>query len=311
MFVMMNNERLGVGNQGLGLGEVSYQNALAYARDRLQGRSLTGAKYPDKPADPILVHPDIRRMLLTMKAYNEGNRMLSGWVASHIDRSHKAKTAEERQSSNDFVQLMTPIVKSFMTDCGFEIANYGIQIMGGHGYIKEYGMEQYARDARIAQIYEGTNGVQALDLLGRKVGANMGRSLRQFFHPVLAFIEENQNNAVLQEFLPALIKAVTRMQQATSYAAMKGLSNPDEVGAVSTDYLKMFALTTHAYLWAWAVNVAKDKCSGDEKLFYEGKIQTARFFYNKLLPQTSGLYATIMTGAQPIMTLEDAAFGPF
>lgn len=311
MFVMMNNERLGVGNQGLGLGEVAYQNALAYARDRLQGRSLKGAKYPEKSADPIIVHPDIRRMLLTMKAYNEGNRMFSGWVASHIDKSHKAKTKQERQDADDFVQLMTPIVKAFMTDCGFEIANHGIQIMGGHGYIKEYGMEQYVRDARISQIYEGTNGIQALDLLGRKVGANMGRSLRQFFHPVLAFIEKNQTNPALQEFLPSLAKAVTRMQQATSYAAMKGLSNPDEVGAASTDYLKMFALTIHAYLWAWAVNVAKDKINGPEKLFYEGKLQTARFFYHKLLPQTSGLFGAIMAGSKSVMDLDDAAFGPF
>jgi alkylation response protein AidB-like acyl-CoA dehydrogenase len=312
MFAMMNNERLGVGNQGLGAGELAYQNALTYARDRLQGRSLKGAKYPEKAADPLIVHPDVRRMLLTMKAYTEGNRMLTAWIGSKLDIAHRHPDAGQRQDADDLIQLMTPIVKAFMTDCGFDIANMGVQIMGGHGYIKEYGMEQIVRDARIAQIYEGTNGVQALDLVGRKIGANTGRYLRQFFHPVLAFIEEHKDNPVLADYIPNLAKAVTRLQQATSYIAMKGSANPDEAGAASVDYLRMFALTTLAYLFARAVLIADEKLkSTTEKTFYQSKIDTARFYYAKLLPQTGSLLSSIMAGAQPLMDVQDESFGPF
>lgn len=312
MFAMMNNERLAVGNQGLGAGELAYQNALAYARDRLQGRALTGAKYPEKPADPILVHPDVRRMLLTMKAYNEGNRMLSTWVGSRLDIAHRHSDPQQRQDALDFIQLMTPIVKAFMTDCGFEVANMGVQIMGGHGYIQEYGMEQIVRDVRIAQIYEGTNGIQALDLVGRKIGANTGRYLRHFFHPVLAFIEEHQHNPLLEEFIPPLRKAVTRLQQATSYIAMHGISNPDEAGAASTDYLRMFALTALAYLYAKAALIAREKLKAtSEQTFYQSKLDTARFYYTKLLPQTGYLLSSIMAGAKPLMDVAEGAFGPF
>lgn len=316
MFVMMNLERLGVGNQGLGVGEVAYQNALAFARDRLQGRALTGAKYPEKPADPLMVHPDIRRMLLTMKTYNEGNRMLSAWVAQRMDISHRSQDAQARQEADDFVQLMTPIVKAFLTDCGTEAANLGIQVLGGAGYIKDYGMEQYARDARITQIYEGTNGIQSLDLLGRKVPANMGRSLRFFFHPILAFMDEQAKAGTLpQEMQVGLAKVIGRLQQATQHAAMQGLKNPDEVGAMSVEYLRLFALSAHAFLWARAVLVAQQALdqhpSGKEKVFYESKIQTAQFFFHKILPQSSGLFASIMAGGKTIMAMEDQAFGPF
>lgn len=311
MFVMMNTERLGVGNQGLGIAEAAYQNALAYARDRLQGRSLTGAKFPDKPADPIIVHPDIRRMLLTMKAYNEGNRMLSTWVAMNLDRAHRAENKQDRQDADDVVQLLTPVVKAFFTDCGYEISNHAIQVLGGGGYLKDYGVEQFARDARIAQIYEGTNGIQALDFVGRKLPAFTGRYLRQFFHPALAFIEENKDNPILVDFIPLLQKNVTRLQQATSVLAMKSMANPDEAGSASVDYLRLFALVVLAYLWAKAVLVADDKKEGSEATFYQGKIKTARFFYTKLLTQTSSLFANIMSGADPLMSLEDEAFGPF
>jgi alkylation response protein AidB-like acyl-CoA dehydrogenase len=311
MFAMMNNERLGVGNQGLGVAEVAYQNALAYARERLQGRSLTGTKCPDKPADPIMVHPDVRRMLLTMKAYNEGNRMIACWIARALDIAHKEPDPVKRQDADDLVQLMTPVVKAFFTDCGHEIANTAMQVLGGHGYIKEYGLEQYARDARISQIYEGTNGVQALDFVGRKLPAYTGRYLRQFFHPILAFMEKHQNTPELAEFMPALVKCVTRLQQATGYLAVASLKNADEAGAGSVDYLKMFALTAHAYLWAQAVLVAGPKCASSEKVFYEGKMETARFFYAKLLPQTSSLLANIMAGAKPLMAIKDESFGPF
>ncbi len=312
MFSMMNNERLGVGNQGLGVAELAYQNALVYARERLQGRSLRGAKYPEKSADPLIVHPDIRRMLLTMKAYNEGNRMLSAWVGTKLDIAHNHPDPIKRQEADDFIQLMTPIVKAFMTDCGFDVANLGVQIMGGHGYIREYGMEQIVRDARIAQIYEGTNGIQALDLVGRKMGAHMGRYLRQFFHPALAFIEENQENPLLQDIIPVFSKALTRLQQATSYIAMKGVSNPDEAGSAATDYLRMFALTALAFLYGRAVLVALEKLpTTTEKEFYQSKIDTARFYYAKLLPQTGALLSTIMAGSKSLMGIKDEAFGPF
>lgn len=311
MFVMMNTERLGVGNQGLGVSEAAYQNALAFARDRLQGRSLTGAKFPEKPADPIIVHPDVRRMLLTMKAYNEGNRMLSTWVALNLDKAHRCEDPVERQKADDLVQLLTPIVKAFFTDCGFESANHAIQVLGGGGYLQDYGVEQFARDARIAQIYEGTNGIQALDFVGRKLPAYTGRYLRHFFHPALEFIRVHRDNPKLADFIPLLEKAVIRLQQATSVVAMKSLKNPDEAGAASVDYLRLFALTLLAYLWARAVLVASDKQDGSEATFYTGKIQTARFFYTKLLTQTSGLFANIMGGASPLMALEDEAFGPF
>ena len=312
MFSMMNNERLGVGNQGLGVAELAYQNALAYARDRLQGRALTGAKYPEKAADPLIVHPDIRRMLLTMKAYTEGNRMLSVWVGSLLDKAHRHPDHRERQNADDFIQLMTPIVKAFMTDCGFDVANLGVQIMGGHGYIREYGMEQIVRDARIAQIYEGANGIQALDLAGRKMGAHYGRYLRQFMHPVLAFIEQHKDHALFAEMIAALAKAVSRLQQAISVIAVKGLSNADEVGAAATDLLRLFALTALGYLHARAAMISSQKlATSNERSFYQSKIDTAQFYFAKLLPQTSSLFATIMTGAKPLMAMNDETFGPF
>ncbi len=311
MFTMMNNERLAVGNQGLGIAEVSYQNALAYAKERLQGRSLTGIKYPDKAADPIIVHPDVRKMLLTMKAYNEGNRMLGTWVAFQINRSQTAETAIEREEANEFVQLMTPIVKAFMTDCGTEVASLGIQVYGGHGYIHEHGMEQYMRDARIAQIYEGTNGVQALDLVGRKIPTATGRYLRRFFHPIYTYLQEKQKDETLAEFIIPLQKAFDRLQQATLSLAQQGLGNPDEMGAAASDYLRLFALTAHGYLWTKACEVAYRKRESSEKDFYKNKILTARFFMQKILPQTSSLFACIMAGSKPLMEVKEEGFGPF
>ncbi len=311
MFTMMNNERLAVGNQGLGVAEIAYQNALAYAKERLQGRGLTGVKHPEKNADPIIVHPDVRKMLLTMKTYNEGNRMLGTWVALHIMRSQKAENVVDREDADDFVQLMTPIVKAFMTDCGTEVASLGVQVYGGHGYIHEHGMEQYMRDARIAQIYEGTNGVQALDLVGRKIPTATGRYLRRFFHPVHDYIQEKQGNALLAEFVGPLQKVFDRLQQATISLAQRGLSNPDEIGAAASDYLRLIALTAHAYLWTKACEVAYAKRTGQESAFYESKIATARFFMQKILPQTSSLFACIMSGSKPLMEMKEEAFGPF
>lgn len=309
MFTMMNTERLGVGTQGLGISEISYQNALQYARDRLQGRALTGPQYAEKAADPIIVHPDVRRMLLTMKAYTEGNRMLAFWVIFHLDLAEHSPDSMERQNADDFVNLMTPVVKAFLTDKGFECANLGVQIFGGHGYIKDHGMEQYVRDARIAQLYEGTNGIQALDLIGRKMPAHMGRYLRTFFHPVQQFIHENSDNPLLQEFIPSLAKAFTRLQQATAMVAQRALKDPNEAGAAATDFLNLFAHVALAYLWARVVLVAHSQLESSQDSYYQSKIDTARFYYQKLLPQSSALFATIMAGAEPVMGFKEEAFG--
>ena len=236
--------------QGLGLAESAQQAAVEYARERLQGRSVTGAKYEHKSADPIIVHPDIRRMLLTMRAFTEGARAMAVWIARHIDLRDRAADHETRQSADDLVQLLTPIVKAYFSDCGFEMTNLCIQVYGGHGYIRENGVEQYARDSRIAQIYEGTNGIQALDLVGRKLPTHMGRYLRRFFHPVQAWIDDNTASPDMQPFVLPLAKAFGRLQLATGHIAQAGMKTPDEAGAAATEYLKLFALVAFGYLWA-------------------------------------------------------------
>jgi len=238
MFIMMNAARLGVAMQGLGISEIAYQNGLAYAKERLQMRSLTGTKAPDKPADPIIVHPDIRRLLLKSKSIVEASRALSYWTSLNLDIAEKHPDADKRQEADDLVALLTPIIKAYQTDMGLEIAVDMQQVYGGHGYIAEWGMEQYVRDARIAQIYEGTNGIQALDLVGRKMPQSFGRLLRRFFHPVQKFIELNQADESLQEFIFPLAKAFAKLQQSTAIIAQKGLENPDEAGAASVDYLR-------------------------------------------------------------------------
>lgn len=312
MFTMMNTARLGVGMQGLGIAEVAYQNGLAYAKDRLQMRSLDGVKYPDKPADPIIVHPDVRRMLLISKAVVEGCRALSFWVAMALDTSEKHPDAAAREEADDLVALMTPILKAYQTDMGFEVANHAIQIHGGHGYIWEYGVEQYARDARIAQIYEGTNGIQALDLVGRKMGQNMGRLLRRFFHPVHEFIECNQSNTDMQEFIFPLAKAFAKLQQSTAMVAQKGLKDPNEAGAASSDYLRQFALVALGYMWARMAMVAAEKLKSNEdpgkKEFYESKIMTARFFFERMLPEADARQKMVLSGARSMMEPKETAF---
>ncbi len=308
MFVMMNLERLGVGVQGLGIGEAAYQGAVEYARERLQGRALTGAKSPEKPADSLLVHPDVRRMLLTMRAYVEGNRALAGWVASELDKSQRHEDPKKRQHSADFVACMTPIVKAFMTDTGSEVANLGMQVFGGHGYIREHGMEQYVRDARIAQLYEGTNGIQALDLVGRKLPAHMGRNMRPFFHEVSEYLQEKQSDEHLKPFVASLAKAFGRLQQATGAIAQKGMKDPNEAGAAATDYLRLFSLVALGYLWLRMAEVSIPKSQGEDAVFYQAKIDTARFYFERLLPQSGALFATIMAGAESTMTFNDDAF---
>jgi alkylation response protein AidB-like acyl-CoA dehydrogenase len=310
MFTMMNAARLGVAMQGLGIGEVAYQNAVAYAKDRLQMRSLDGAKEPEKPADPIIVHPDIRRMLLTGKAFNEGSRMLSYLVGLSLDIAHNHPDANERQEADDFVALMTPVIKAYQTDMGTDVANLAIQVYGGAGYIWEAGVEQYARDARIAMIYEGTNGIQALDLVGRKMGVGFGRLLRRFFHPVSQFVEVEMENDAMGEFVMPLAKAMGKLQQATAVIAQKGMKDPLEAGAASVDYLRMFALTALAFCWARMAKVAMEKKVSDPSRaeFYESKLHTARFFMTRMLPEYEARFRMIMAGKASMMELEAANF---
>jgi butyryl-CoA dehydrogenase len=308
MFTMMNDARLGVGMQGLGIAEIAYQAAGAYAKERLQGRSITGTKQPDKPADPLIVHPDIRRILLTMRSFTEGARALTCWLARNLDFRDKAETNEDRQAADDFVQLMTPIVKAFLTDYGFEVTNMGLQIHGGHGYIRETGVEQYVRDARITQIYEGANGIQALDLVGRKLPAHTGRYLRSFFHPVQSWIEEQSVNTELQSFVLPVAKAFGRLQLATGHIAQAGLGNPDEGGAAASEYLRLFGLVALGYLWARMAQISIEKQGGDDNAFYAAKIITARFFMERVLPQTGALFAAIMSGSNTMMEFPDDTF---
>lgn len=311
MFAMMNAARLGVGIQGLGIAEASYQGAVAYARERLQGRALTGAKLPEKEADPIIVHPDVRRMLLTQRAYTEGCRALALWAAYSLDLQTHHLDPEVRADAEDFVALITPVIKALLTDVGFEAANIGVQVFGGHGYIREHGMEQLVRDARITQLYEGTNGIQALDLVGRKMPTHGGRLLRQFFHPVSGYIEKHQANEELAPFVLPLAKAFGRLQQATAHIAQKGLANPDEAGAAATEYLRMFGLTALAYLWAQMAEISLGKLKenpGAEEAFYKAKIATAKFYMERILPQGGALFAQIMAGAGTMMSFEEEAF---
>jgi alkylation response protein AidB-like acyl-CoA dehydrogenase len=308
MFTMMNEARLGVGIQGLGLAEIAYQNAVLYARDRLQGRALQGVQAPDKAADPILAHPDVRRMLLTMRAFTEGCRALAALTALEHDVAQRHPDAEARQAADDFVQLMTPIVKAVFTDAGWEAAGLGMQVWGGHGYIRDNGVEQFARDARIAQIYEGTNGIQALDLVGRKLGAHGGRYLRRFFHPVLAFLDEAGADPAMEEFILPLAKAFGRLQQATAEVARRGLGDPFEAGAAASDYLRLFGLVALGHVWARMAQIALTRVASDETGFYRAKLATARFYMQRVLPQTSALTAVVLAGGSTLRDFADADF---
>jgi hypothetical protein len=294
--------------QGLALAEVSYQNARDYAKERLQGRSLKGAQFPDKPADPIIVHPDVRKNLLQIKAFAEGARALAYWIGAAIDEAERHPDPARREAADDLVALMTPVIKAYFTDQGFQSTALGQQVLGGHGYIREWGMEQYVRDARIAQIYEGANGIQALDLVGRKLPQHMGRLLRRFFHPVDAFIQEHGADPALAEFVLPLAKAFARLQQATAQVAEKGLKDPDEAGAAASDYLRLFALVALGYMWARMVKVALAKLSADADGFYRAKLATARFYMQRVLPESNALFQSVIAGARPLMELDAAAF---
>jgi alkylation response protein AidB-like acyl-CoA dehydrogenase len=310
MFVMMNSERLSVGIQGLGVGEAAYQSATAYARERLQGRSLAGAQRPDKSADPIIVHPDVRRMLMTMRAYNEGCRALGVWVANALDRMERSKDSAAAEAASDFVALLTPVVKALFTDLGFESTNLALQVHGGHGYIVENGMEQLLRDARIAMIYEGTNGVQALDLVGRKLPANMGRSLRRFFHPVAQFIAAHEREPQIGPLVQAFAASFGALQVATALVIRTGSVDPEEAGAAATDYLRMFGLVALGFMWVRMAKIAVDAVPGNEQdaAFYRAKRATATFYIQRILPQAGALLHAIQAGKASITALEEAAF---
>ena len=305
MFVMMNGARLAVGLQGLGLSEVAYQNALAYAKDRLQGRSLTGPKNPTGPADPIIVHPDVRKGLLRIKAFNEGMRSLAYWVGIRIDLEHAHPDATTREAAEDLVALMTPVLKAFLTDKGFDNTNIALQTLGGHGYIKEYGIEQYVRDARIAQIYEGTNAVQALDLVGRKLPMEGGRLVRRFFETVKADIDAAASNESVEEFAKPLGAALYQLQKATMLLAERGFANPDEAGAAATEYLHLMGYVAVGWQWLRMATVASAQLragTGDTR-FLQAKVKTARFYFARLLPEAAALLAAIQSGSGTIMAL--------
>ncbi|PPE71219.1 acyl-CoA dehydrogenase C-terminal domain-containing protein [Caldimonas thermodepolymerans] len=307
MFVMMNAARLGVGVQSLGLTEVAYQNAVAYAKDRLQMRALSGPKAPDKPADPIIVHPDVRKMLLTARAYAEGGRALTIWTALQIDKELSSDDEQVRKDCADLVALVTPIVKAFLTDNGWIATSHCLQVFGGHGYIREWGMEQFVRDARINMIYEGTNTVQSLDLLGRKVLADNGAKLKKFGKLVQEFVEEEGVNEAMQEFVNPLADLGEKVTKLTMEIGMKAMGNPDEVGAAAVDYLRVCGHLVFAYFWARMAKVALAKAdSGDP--FYKAKLATARFYFAKLLPETAALIRSARAGLKPLMEMDEALF---
>jgi alkylation response protein AidB-like acyl-CoA dehydrogenase len=307
MFTMMNEARLLVGTQGLGVAEVACQAAFSYARDRLQGRGLNGPVYPEKNADPIIVHPDVRHMLMRSKTMVEGMRALILDTSMAVDLAHGAATAEEREMADEWVQLMTPIVKAIGTDTGFEVAHWAVQVHGGVGYCKDYPVEQYLRDARITQIYEGTNGVQALDLVGRKMAHGYGRVMRRFFHPAQEFIDAHQNDAGLGEMLFPWIKAFGKLQQATVLIAQSSLKDKNEAGAASSDYLRMFGLVVLGWYWLRMAKAAQEKLSSDpaNKDFYQMKIKAANYFIQRVLPEYESRFRMIASGAKNVMDITE------
>ncbi|CAN5364054.1 acyl-CoA dehydrogenase C-terminal domain-containing protein [soil metagenome] len=307
MFVMMNAARLAVGAQSLGLTELAYQNAVLYARDRLQMRSLSGPKAPDKPADPIIVHPDVRRLLMTARAYAEAGRAFAIWIALEIDRELSHPDEAQRKRSADFVALATPIVKAFLTDNGWIATSNCLQVFGGHGYIAEWGMEQIVRDSRINMIYEGTNAIQSLDLLGRKVLGENGARLKAFGKLITEFIEEEGVDESMSEFINPLADLGDKVQKLTVELGMKAMGNPDEVGAAAVDYLRICGHFVFAYLFARMAKVALAKQEGGDP-FYAAKLATARFYFAKLLPETASLIRTARAGNKSLAELDAALF---
>jgi alkylation response protein AidB-like acyl-CoA dehydrogenase len=311
MFVMMNEARLGVGLQGLAQSEVAYQNAAAYAKERLQGRALSGPKAPDKPADPIIVHPDVRRALMTMRAFNEGARALVIWTALNGDITHKSDDAKARQASDDMMGLLTPVVKGVLTDTGFLNTVMAQQVFGGHGYIAEHGMEQFVRDARIAMIYEGANGIQALDLVGRKLGKDGGRAIMAFFAEVQGYIKEHGTDPALKPYLDPLGKSLGHLQQAAMWFMQNAMTKPDNAGAGSTDFMHMMGLVALGYMWCRIAEAANAKLANGADGAADtmkAKLVTGRFFMERMLPETGAHLARIQAGAASVMELPAEAF---
>jgi alkylation response protein AidB-like acyl-CoA dehydrogenase len=310
MFIMMNAARLGVGLQGLGIGEVAYQNAVAYAKDRRQGRALTGPAEPDQKADPLFVHPDVRRMLMDAKAKLEGARALCLWGALQVDLAHRAASEEERTAANDLITLLTPVIKGHVTDLGYEIATNAQQVYGGHGYIREWGMEQYVRDARIAQIYEGTNGVQAMDLVGRKIGQNGGRALMALAGLVGADIAAAKQDPAAADFAGRLEKAAGDLQTASLWLMQNGMANPNNAGAAAYPYMTLMGVVTLGWMWLKMLRASAAAIAAGEgdRTFHEAKLVTARYYAERVLPDSGSLRRQIEGGAESIMALPVEAF---
>ncbi|HXX25072.1 MAG TPA: acyl-CoA dehydrogenase C-terminal domain-containing protein [Pseudolabrys sp.] len=310
MFVMMNEARLGVGVQGLAQSEVAYQNAVIYAKERLQGRAISGVKYPDKAADPIIVHPDVRRNLMTMRAFNEAARALVIWTALQGDIANRSEDEKERKAADDHMGLLTPVIKGVLTDCGFTNTVMAQQIYGGHGYIAEHGMEQFVRDARIAQIYEGANGIQALDLVGRKLGKDGGRAIMAFFNEVQTYLKERANSDEMNVYLKPLGQSLAHLQQASMWFMQNAMAKPDNAGAGSYDYMHLFGLVALGYMWcriAEAAIAKLPKANGSTPR-YSAKLVTARFFMERMLPETATHLARIQSGAGSTMEMTDDQF---
>jgi acyl-CoA dehydrogenase len=308
MFVMMNEARLGVGAQGLALSEVAYQNAALYAKDRLQGRALSGTKAADKPADPIIVHPDVRRILMTIRAFNEAARALVLWVALRSDVAHRSDDAKERASADDRLGLLTPVIKGVLSDLGFANVVMAQQVFGGHGYIAEWGMEQFVRDARIAMIYEGANGVQALDLVGRKLPKDGGRAIMAFFSEVQAYLKEHAADPAMKPLVEPVGTALGHLQQATMWFVQNAMAKPDNAGAGATDYMHLFGLVALGYMWCQIAEAAHRKAADDGSGRMNAKLVTARFFMERMLPETAAHLARIQAGAGSVMELPAEAF---
>ncbi len=311
MFTMMNEARLGVGLQGHAMGEAAYQAAVDYARERLQGRALSGPKAPDRKADPIIVHPDIRRTLMTIRAFNEGGRALILWTALKSDIAHLSDDAKEKEAASDHLALMTPVIKGVLTDKGFDHAVMAQQVFGGHGYIEEHGMSQFVRDARIAMIYEGANGIQALDLVGRKLPQNGGRAVQAFFKEVGAFCETHRSDEAMAPFTKALKKGLNDLQAASLWLMQNAMQKPDNAGAASYDYMHLMGLVALGLMWGRMVKTARDRLAegGDaDKAFLEAKIMTGRHFMERAMPETAAHLARISSGADTMMAMPEEAF---
>ncbi|MDO8380088.1 acyl-CoA dehydrogenase C-terminal domain-containing protein [Phenylobacterium sp.] len=309
MFVMMNEARIGVGLQGIAQAEAAYQAAAAFAKDRLQGRSLTGPKNPDGPADPIIVHPDVRRMLMDSRAIIEAGRAFLFWTALHGDLAHASPDEAARQKGSDYMALMTPVVKGFLTDKGLKVCSDALQIHGGSGFTEHFPASQYMRDVRIALIYEGTNGVQALDLVGRKLAADGGRGVMGFFAEIDAFIDANAADPALEPFTLGLADAKAKLQEGTMWLMQNGLMNPENAGAASTDYMHLFGLTALAYMWALIAKAAQARiAAGDADPYFANKLVVGRYYMQRVLPDAGAHLAKLVTGSELMMALPAEAF---